>query len=105
LYAIIKSGGKQYKAEEGQVLRLEKLDAEQGARVELNDVLLVKTDEKIYTGNPFVSGASVEGVVVRSGKDDKVIVFKFKRRKQYKRKRGHRQSFSDVRIEKISFSA
>lgn len=102
MYAIIRSGGKQYKVEEGSVLRLEKLSAEEGARIHLNDVLVVTADGKTHVGDPFVKGAKVEATVLKSEKGKKVIVFKYKRRKQYKRKRGHRQLFSKVRIEKIS---
>lgn len=101
MYAVIVSGGKQYKVSEGEAIRLEKLAAGEGERVEFDQVLLVRSDDQVRIGTPFVAGARVEGTVVRSGKSEKVVVFKFKRRKQYKRTRGHRQPFTEVRIEKI----
>ncbi len=102
MYAVIMSGGKQYRVAEGDVVRVEKLDAEAGAPVEFKDVLLVKTDSKTYIGQPLVEGASVSGVLESQGKNDKVLVFKYKAKKQYRRTRGHRQQHSQVRIEKIN---
>ena len=102
MYAVIMSGGKQYRVSEGEVVRVEKLEAEQGAPVEFKDVLLVKTDAKTYIGQPLVQGASVLGVLQSQAKDDKVLVFKYKKKKQYRRTRGHRQQQSEVRIEKIN---
>ncbi len=102
MYAVIMSGGKQYRVSEGEVVYVEKLDIEQGAPVEFKDVLLVKTEEKTLIGRPLVEGASVLGVLQSQGKDDKVLVFKYKKKKQYRRTRGHRQQHSEVRIEKIS---
>jgi large subunit ribosomal protein L21 len=102
VYAVIKSGGKQYRVAEGDVVCVEKLEAEMDAPVEFNEVLLVKTDEKTYIGEPLVDGASVKGVLKAQGKDDKVLVFKYKKKKQYRRTRGHRQSYSEVLIEKIN---
>jgi len=96
------SGGKQYRVSEGETIRIEKLDAEQGAPVEFNEVLLVKTDAKTYIGQPVVEGASVSGTLKSQGKGDKVLVFKYKKKKQYKRTRGHRQQHSEVLIEKIN---
>lgn len=102
MYAVIRSGGKQYRVSEGDVVRVEKLDIEQGAAVEFRDVLLVKTEAKTYIGRPLVQGASVQGVLKSQGKDDKVLVFKYKRKKQYRRTRGHRQQHSEVLIGKIN---
>jgi large subunit ribosomal protein L21 len=96
------SGGKQYRVVEGDVVRVEKLEVESGSPVEFKDVLLVKTDAKTYIGKPLVEGASVQGVLESQGKDDKVLVFKYKAKKQYRRTRGHRQQHSQVRIEKIN---
>jgi large subunit ribosomal protein L21 len=95
------SGGKQYRVSEGDVIRVEKLEVELGAPVEFSDVLLVRTDEKTYIGQPLVDGASVTGTLESQDKDDKVLVFKYKKKKQYRRTRGHRQQHSAVRIEKI----
>ena len=102
MYAVIMSGGKQYRVAEGDVVRVEKLEIESGAPVEFKDVLLVKTDARTYIGQPRVEGASVQGILESQGKDDKVLVFKFKAKKQYRRTRGHRQQHSQVRIEKIN---
>jgi large subunit ribosomal protein L21 len=96
------SGGKQYCVSEGDVVRVEKLPTEADAPVEFKDVLLVKTDEKTVIGSPLVEGASVAGVLKAQEKADKVIVFKYKKKKQYRRTRGHRQPYSEVLIEKIN---
>ena len=101
MYAIIRSGGKQYRVAQGEVVRLEKLEVESGGEVDFKDVLLVKTEEKTYIGQPVVEGATVKGTVQSNDKGDKVLVFKYKRKKQYRRTRGHRQQYSAVRIEKI----
>jgi len=102
VYAVIMSGGKQYRVAEGEVVCVEKLKAEIDAPVEFNDVLLVKTDEKVVIGKPLVEGASVQGVLQAQEKADKVLVFKYKKKKQYRRTRGHRQQYSEVRIDKIN---
>lgn len=102
MYAVIMSGGKQYCVSEGEVIRVEELGADSGSEVEFNDVLLVRTDNETYVGQPKVAGAIVKGIVEKTGQGDKVLVFKYKKKKQYRRTRGHRQHFSEVRIEKIS---
>jgi large subunit ribosomal protein L21 len=102
VYAVIMSGGKQYRVAEGEVVRVEKLEAESEAPVEFKEVLLVKTEEKTYIGEPLVEGASVTGMLKSQGKSDKVLVFKYKKKKQYRRTRGHRQQYSEVLIEKIN---
>jgi large subunit ribosomal protein L21 len=105
VYAVIMSGGKQYRVSEGEVVRLEELEAESGAQVEFKDVLLVKTDEQTYIGRPLVAGASVQGTVQAKGRGDTVLVLKYKKKKQYKRTRGHRQHYSEVHIDKIILSS
>ncbi len=105
MYAVIVSGGKQYRVSEGELVRLEKIDVEPGSEVEFKEVLLVKTDEKTYIGQPVVEGASVKGTIEEAGKGDTVLVFKYKKKKQYRRTLGHRQSYSSVRIDKIHVSA
>ena len=102
MYAVIKSGGKQYSVSEGDLVRIEDLGIESGTDVEFKDVLLVKTDEKAIIGQPLVEGAMVKGVVEKTGRDDTVLVFKYKKKKQYRRTRGHRQHFCEVRIAKIT---
>jgi large subunit ribosomal protein L21 len=98
------SGGKQYCVAEGDLVRIEKLAIEPDSPVEFNEVLLVKTDEKTYIGKPLVEGASVLGKLESQDKDDTILVFKYKKKKQYRRTRGHRQQHSEVRIEKINLA-
>jgi large subunit ribosomal protein L21 len=102
VYAVIMSGGKQYCVAEGDLVRVEKLELDPGAPVEFKEVLLVKTDAKTYLGQPLVQGALVLGKLESQDKDDTVLVFKYKKKKQYRRTRGHRQQHSEVRIEKIN---
>ncbi len=104
MYAVILSGGKQYRVSEGDVVRVETLGIEAGAPVEFKDVLLVKTDDRTLIGKPLVQGATVHGTVESHGKGEKVLVFKYKKKKQYRRLRGHRQQHSEVRIEKIDLA-
>jgi len=104
VYAVIRTGGKQYRVAEGDVVRFEKLEAESGSAVEFKDVLLVNTGEQTYIGQPLVSGATVTGTVEGEGLGDKILVFKYKAKKQYRRTRGHRQAYSKVHIDKISMA-
>jgi large subunit ribosomal protein L21 len=101
LYAVIETGGKQYKVAEGQTIEVEKLPAEVGETVELDRVLLLVDDEKVVTGNPTVKGAVVSATVVGQERRRKVIVFKYKPRERYRRKKGHRQAFTRLRIGEI----
>lgn len=101
MYAVVVTGGKQYKVQEGDTLYIEKLNAEAGQKVELTDVLLVEKDGQVKVGAPKVEGAKVVLDVVRHGKGQKVIVFKYKSKKNYRRKKGHRQPFTQVVVEKI----
>ena len=98
MYAIIRAGGKQFKAEKGKTLRLPLTGAEPGSKVTFDEVLLSSDGQTVKTGTPLVSGAKVTGEVVGEGKESKIYVFKFKRRKNYRRKTGHRQRFTEVRI-------
>ncbi len=100
-YAIIRTGGKQFRAEPGKSLRIPSLLGDAGTAVEFNEVLL-GYGTSVRTGIPTLSGAKVTGEIVKQGLDDKVIVFKFKRRKNYARKQGHRQKFTEVRINDIT---
>jgi large subunit ribosomal protein L21 len=102
MYAIIVTGGKQYKVQEGDVFNIEKLNVEAGETVEFNEVLAVSGDEGVTVGNPVVAGASVKASVVGNGKGKKVTIFKYKRKKDYRKKQGHRQPYTRVMIEKIS---
>ncbi len=105
MYAVIRSGGKQYCVREGEDVRVEKLGMEPGSPVEFKDVLLVKADEKSVIGRPLVEGATVTGTVAENALGDTVLVFKYKAKKQYRRTRGHRQPYSRVHIEKINLAA
>jgi large subunit ribosomal protein L21 len=101
-YAIIRTGGKQFRAEPGKSLRIPSLLGEAGTSVEFNDVLLGSDGNSIRTGVPSISGAKVTGEIVKHGLGEKIVVFKFKRRKNYARKQGHRQKFTEVRINEIT---
>ena len=101
MYAIIESCGKQYKVAEGDVVFFEKLDAEEGKKVTFDNVILVSNEGKIQIGNPYVKGVKVEGKVISHGKGKKIIVFKMKPKKNYRRKQGHRQPYTKVEITSI----
>ncbi|WP_297057042.1 50S ribosomal protein L21 [Thermosulfurimonas sp.] len=101
MFAVIKTGGKQYKVAPGEVLRVEKLLGEPGDTVELSEVLLVAGEGEPRVGTPLVEGARVKATILEQGRSKKIIVFKKKRRKNYKRKRGHRQYYTVLRIEEI----
>ena len=101
MYAIIETCGKQYKVAEGDVVLFEKLDVEEGKKVTFDKVILVSEKEKVQIGNPYVKGVKVEGKVVSHGKGKKIIVFKYKPKKNYKRKQGHRQPYTKVEITSI----
>ena len=102
MYAIIRTGGKQYQVATGDTLRVEKLQGDVGDTIELSDVLLVADGEDIKIGQPVVDGAKVVAKIAEHGKAKKVLVFKKKRRKGYKVKRGHRQQYTALTIEEIS---
>jgi large subunit ribosomal protein L21 len=100
MYAVIETGGKQYKVAPGETIRVEKLVGEEGSPVEFSKVLAVKTDDGLKVGEALVS-AKVTGKIVGEGRGPKIIVFKFKRKKQYKRTQGHRQDYTAVQVEEI----
>ncbi|MFK7887280.1 MAG: 50S ribosomal protein L21 [Gammaproteobacteria bacterium] len=102
MYAVIKTGGKQYRVEEGASLRVEKIDAEEGAKVEFDEVLLVGNGSDVKVGRPFVDGGKVSCTIEEQGRGRKVEIVKFKRRQGYKRTHGHRQAFTRLRIDAIS---
>ncbi|MDP4143875.1 MAG: 50S ribosomal protein L21 [Bacillota bacterium] len=101
MFAILTTGGKQYKVQEGDVIFVEKLAAEVDSTVELSDVLAVSKEDGLVVGKPVVEGAKVVAKVLAQGKAKKVIVFKYKPKKDYRRKQGHRQPFTKLQIEKI----
>ena len=102
MYAIIKTGGKQYRVTEGQTLRVEKLEGEAGAAVTLDQVLLIGGEGETQIGRPFLDGAKVEAEIMRQAKAKKIIIFKKKRRKGYHLKQGHRQRYTELSIKSIS---
>ena len=105
MYAIIESCGKQYKVSEGDVVFFEKLEAEEGKKVTFDNVVLVSNDKKVEVGTPYVKGVKVEGKVVSHGKGEKVLVYKYKAKKNYRRTQGHRQPYTKVEITKIKTAA
>ena len=102
MYAVIKSGGKQYRVESGAQVRVESLAADVGAAVAFEEVLLVGNGDKVKVGAPLVSGAKVKATVVSHGRGDKVKIFKMRRRKHFQKHQGHRQNYTEVRIDEIT---
>ena len=105
MYAVIEACGKQYKVTKGDVVFFEKLDEEEGKKVTFDNVVLLSDDGKIEVGAPYVKGVKVEGKVVAHGKGKKIVVFKYKAKKNYKRKQGHRQPYTKVEITAIKTPA
>ena len=101
MYAVIETGGKQYKVSEGDVIFVEKLDTEAGATVEFDKVLIIGADGDVKVGAPYVDGAKVTAEAVKNGKSKKVIVYKYKPKKGYHKKQGHRQPYTKLEIKKI----
>lgn len=102
MYAVIATGGKQYRVQEGETIRVEKLGADKGASVTFDEVLLVGGDGNVRVGTPMLSGAKVTAEVVDNGRSEKLLIYKYRRRKGYRRKTGHRQPFTAVKITGIS---
>ncbi|MEL6183313.1 MAG: 50S ribosomal protein L21 [Myxococcota bacterium] len=102
MYAVVEAGGKQHRVSEGDLVKVEKIEGEVGAEVRLERVLMIAVEGETKVGRPVVEGASVTAEIVRQGRDKKVIVFKKKPNKQYRRKKGHRQPFTHLRIKGIS---
>ena len=101
-YAVVQTGGKQYRVQPGDTIRVESLPGDEGDTIDLNDVLMVSEDGKVTLGEPTVPGAKVTTEVTRKGKDKKIIVFKYKSKTRYRRKNGHRQLFTDLKVIDIS---
>ena len=102
MYAVIKTGGKQYRVTEGQTLKVEKLDVEEGAAVEFDQVLMIADGDRIQVGAPYLDGARVSATVKSQGRSPKVLIVKFRRRKHYRKTQGHRQSYTERKISGIS---
>ena len=103
-FAIIQTGGKQYKVTNGDTIRVESIPGDQGDIITLDDVRMASLDGNVSIGNPTVSGASVTAEVVDTGKNKKIVVFKYKAKTRYRRKNGHRQQYTDLRVTDISLS-
>ena len=101
MYAVFRTGGKQFRAEPGKKIRIPTMEVEPGDSVTFDDVLLASDGKDVQVGAPMVDGAKVKAEVVRHGRDKKIIVFKRKRRKGYRRKQGHRQGFTEIRVDEI----
>ncbi len=101
MYAVVRTGGKQYRVEPGTSFRVEKLDGAVGDNVELSEVLLVGEQDSARIGTPLVDGAKVVGTITAQARGPKIIIFKMKRRKGYRRKQGHRQSYTEIRVDTI----
>jgi large subunit ribosomal protein L21 len=101
MYAVVATGGKQYKVREGEILRIEKIPGEIGADVSFDKILMFSDGENVKIGQPVLDDVAVNGHIVSQGKAKKIIVFKYKRRKRYRRKQGHRQQFTAVQIDNI----
>jgi large subunit ribosomal protein L21 len=102
MYAVIKTGGKQYRVSAGQKLKVEQIPADVGAEVTLDQILMVGEGESVKIGAPFLAGATVKGTVVSHGRHDKVKIFKMRRRKHYQKRQGHRQNYTELRIDTIA---
>jgi len=101
MYAVIRTGGKQYRVSPGETIQVEKLDGSPGSTLELDEVLMLCDERVLAIGRPLIQGARVIAEVVRQDRDRKVVIFKYRRRKRYRRKAGHRQSFTELRINEI----
>lgn len=101
MHAVIRTGGKQYRVAEGDILRVEKLDVEAGSEIDLDDVLLISDGDKVRVGTPLLEGKAVSAQVQNHARADKIEVIKFKRRKKYRRNHGHRQHYTQIRITSI----
>ena len=102
MYAVIRTGGKQYRVEQGEVLRVEKLGVDEGASFDFDQVLMVGEGEQVQVGSPVVEGARVSATVRGHGRADKVHIIKFRRRKHYMRRQGHRQSYTEIEVTSIA---
>lgn len=101
MYAVFQLSGFQYTVEEGETIKVPLQDVKVGDKIDINDILLVKTSNEAVVGSPFVENAKIEAEVLTHGKDDKVLIYKYKRRTKYRRTQGHRQDFSEIKINKI----
>jgi len=103
MLAVVKTGGKQYLVKKGDKIKIEKVDGKEGEEIEFTDVLLLQKDKKIEIGRPVIKNAKVVGKILKQGRGEKIIIFKYKSKKRYKKKAGHRQPFTEVKIKDILF--
>lgn len=101
MLAVFKVGGHQFKGEKGDILKVSKLNLSKGAKLEIKEVLMLRDKDEVTIGSPYVANAAVEAEVVGEGKNDKVLIYKYKRRTKYRRTQGHRQDFTEIKINKI----
>lgn len=101
MYAVVKTGGKQYRVQEGEIVRVEKIPGDVGTDVTLDQVLLFSDGENLRVGQPLLDGVSVNGRIVEQDRAKKILVFKYKRRKRFRKKQGHRQAYTAIRIDRI----
>ena len=102
MYAVIKTGGKQYRVSPGETLKIETIPGDVGSGIELDKVLMVADGDKLSVGKPLLSGATVKATIVAHGRADKVRIFKMRRRKHYQKNQGHRQNYTEIRIDSVS---
>jgi large subunit ribosomal protein L21 len=102
MYAVIKTGGKQYRVVAGEKLKIEQIPADVGAEITLEEVLMLGEGESVTIGTPLITGASIKATVLSQGRHDKVTIFKMRRRKHYQKHQGHRQNYTEIRIDGIS---
>jgi large subunit ribosomal protein L21 len=102
MYAVIKTGGKQYRVVEGETLKIESVAGDVGGAIVLDKVLMVGSGDKVSVGKPLLSGATVKATIIANGRHDKVTIFKMRRRKHYQKHQGHRQNYTEIRIDGIS---
>lgn len=105
MYAVVSTGGKQYKVQEGEVLRIEKIPGDVGDTVSFDRVLMMSDGDNVSIGQPVLDNVAVDGHIVEQGKAKKILVFKYKRRKRFRRKQGHRQQYTAVKIDRINAEA
>lgn len=101
MYAVFQVSGFQYTVEEGDIIKIPLQDVKDGSKIEFKDVLLIKKDKDTLVGTPYIEKAKIQAEILSQGKDDKVLIYKYKRRTKYRRRQGHRQDFSEVKIKKI----
>jgi large subunit ribosomal protein L21 len=104
MYAVMKTGGKEYRISQGDLIRVEKMEGKVGDQVTMKDILMVSHEDKVQLGNPLLANAVITGEIVQQGKGKKVLTYKMKRRKNYRRTKGHRQTYTYIRVNEISLS-